>query len=571
MKNTVFRIIRIVGTILAFFNALMFFAMRPCWSGISSTLGYKGGDNVILYNLPIFICILFFVILLADIILKKIFNKNWMHIMFLSISVVFFVVVLVIIKMGAIDYMRFIWPNFFTSVGLVAVIFFLYFLLFIYPNTTLKENKIFKYSMVIASSLALVLVLCNFSVNRITYEPVVYAVEDKYQVVFSTNSEATAWVEVNGEEFTDSYNGTNKTFEKVHKIEIPMAKLDVAKKYTVHTRRTIYAGPFGGWLGKDISKTINFKPVDTTDGIQYFSLSDIHMNIKPAVKTASYNENMDFLVLAGDMISVVDTFSDANFANLIAYNITKGEYPVVYARGNHEVKGRYASQLHKFVGAKGESFYYNFYFNNVYGLVLDLGEDHDDGWWEYYGTAYYDEYHDAQVKFLEEELTKRDFDHYDYHLAVCHIPMVFVNNRKNHETIKAQMTSLLNQMDIDMMICGHQHQIMIFEPGLITPNTELKYNQEFKKDKKYKGYLTDFNFPTLMVSKPGFTFSDDTTLTNAKSQIGMFTNVNLTQNKETIYYLNSKGERVEVMNMFYDKSYGTEFEINLTTKAFTNK
>ena len=38
MKNQVFKIIRIVGTVLAFFNVLMFFAMRPCWSGISFAL-----------------------------------------------------------------------------------------------------------------------------------------------------------------------------------------------------------------------------------------------------------------------------------------------------------------------------------------------------------------------------------------------------------------------------------------------------------------------------------------------------------------------------------------------------
>ena len=75
MKNIIFRIIRIVGTIFSFFNALFFFAMKPCWSGISSTIGYKGGDNVILFNLPIIICVLFFVIMIADIVLKKFFDK----------------------------------------------------------------------------------------------------------------------------------------------------------------------------------------------------------------------------------------------------------------------------------------------------------------------------------------------------------------------------------------------------------------------------------------------------------------------------------------------------------------
>ncbi len=567
MKNWIFKIIRITGTVLAFFNSLMFYAMRPCWSGISKTLGYKNGAAPILYYLPVLICILFFVVLLSDLILKKIFNKNWLHITYLSLSFLFFIVILVIIKLGAIDYMRFVWPYFFESLGYLAIILFLYFMLFCYPKTTIKDNKIFKYATLGMGSLLVVLLLINFSINRITYNPVVYAVEDKYQIVFSTNSEATGWVEIGGEEFFDTYNGSSKKYTKVHKIEVPMNKLDAAKKYTVHTQRSIYCGPFGGFMGKDISLTTNFKPVDTSDGIQYLSFSDVHMNIKQTKKTASYFKNYDFLVLAGDLISDVETFDDANFFNLVAYEISKGEMPVVFARGNHDVKGRYGEQLHNFVGAKGDQFYYNFYFDNIYGLVLDIGEDHDEGWWEYYGTDHYEEYRDAQLDFLNEEINKKDYDHYEYHLAVCHIPIVFVNYRKDHIHIKEEMTRLLNQMDIDMLLCGHQHDIMIFQPGLITPNTKLTYNSKYKSG-TYSGYLTDFNFPSFMISKPGFTFSDEPGLAKAKSQIGLFVDVDLTNNIETCTYYNSRGEKVDVMNMYYELEYGTEIKINLDTKEF---
>lgn len=567
MKERVYKIISIVGTVLAFFNLLMFFAMRPCWSGISSTLGYKNGASSILYYLPVLICVLFFLILLSDLILKKLFNKNWLKILFLAISFVFFVVIMVIIKMGAIDYMRFVWPTFFRSLGLLVLLLFLYFLLFIYPKSFLKENKLFKYGILGACSVIVILFMLSFAINRITYKPVVYAVEDKYQIVFSTNSEATAWVEIDGANYYDAYNGSDKKYSKIHKIEVPMNVLNNAKKYTVHTQRSIYCGPFGGFLGRDISLTTNFKPVDTSDGIQYLAFSDIHMNQKLAVKTANYVDNYDFLVLIGDLISDVETFDDANYNNLVAYNITKGEIPVVYGRGNHDVKGRYSEELDKFVGSKNGQFYYNFYFDDIYGIVLDIGEDHDDDWWEYYGTSHYDEYRDLQVAFLEDEIEKKNYDNYSYHLAIVHIPIVFVNYRHNHEEIKAQMTNLLNQMDIDMMLCGHQHELMIFEPGLITPNTELHYNKDYKNG-TYKGYLTDFNFPTFMVSKQGFTFSDSNSLTNAKSHIGLFVNVDLNNKKELCYYLNSKGEKVEIMNMFYDKAYGNEITIDLDTKAF---
>lgn len=567
MKNTIYKIVRILGTLLNLFNLLMFYAMRPCWSGISSTIGYKNGANDILYYLPVIICVLMFLIAISDLIIKKKFDKNWIHTTYLAISLVFFIILMVIISLGAIDYMRFVWPTFFKSLVLLAALFLLYFLLFIYPKTSLKENKIFKYGVVGACSLLVVLFLLNFAINRITYKPVVYAVEDNYQIIFSTNSEATAWVEIGGENYYDTYNGSTKKYTKIHKIEVPMNALDTAKKYTVHTQRSIYCGPFGGFLGRDISLSTNFKPVDTSDGIQYLSFSDIHMNDWQAEKTASFVENYDFLVLIGDLISDVETFDDANFNNKVAYSITKGEVPVVYARGNHDVKGVYAEELDKFVGSKDGRFYFNFYFDNVYGVVLDIGEDHNDDWWEFYGTAHYEEYRNAQVEFLNEEIAKKDYDNFEYHLVACHIPIAFVNSRHDHTQIKAELTNLLNQMDIDMFICGHQHQLMIFEPGLIAPNTELSYNPNFK-DGTYKGYLTDFNFPTFMVSKQGFTFSDSTNISKAKSHIGFFVDVNLTSNTALCYYLNSKGEKVEVMNMFYDKNYGTEISINLNTKKF---
>ena len=574
MKNIIFKIMRIVGTVLAFFNLLMFFAMRPCWSGISSTLGYKNGANPFLYYLPIGICVLFLLILLADLILKAIFDKNWLHITFFAISFVFLAAIIVIIALGAKDYMRFVWPTFLIGLAVLTVIFLLYFLLFIYPKTILKDNKYFKFGLLGLACVMSAAIMTHFSINRINYKPVVYAVEDNYQIVFSTNSESTAWVEIDGTSYYDTYNGSTKKFSKIHKVEVPMAVLDAAKSYTVHAQKSIYAGPFGGFLGRDISMSVNdFKPVDSSDGIQYLSFSDIHMNDKLAYKTASFAGEYDFLVLVGDLISDVETFDDANFNNLVAYNITQGKMPVVYARGNHDVKGRYSEELDKFVGSKNGNFYFKFFFQNVYGLVLDIGEDHDDDWWEYYGTSHYEEYRAEQVAFLQEEITKmnnHEYDDYDYHVVACHIPVPFVNYRHNHVEIKTQLTELLNQMDIDMFLCGHQHQIMIFEPGLITPNTKLTYNSQYK-DGTYNGYLTDFNFPTFMVSKQGYTFSDKAELFNAKSHIGFYVDVDLTNKKEVCRYINSRGENVSVMNMFAEKNYGTEITVDLQTKAFTSK
>ena len=183
--------------------------------------------------------------------------------------------------------------------------------------------------------------------------------------------------------------------------------------------------------------------------------------------------------------------------------MTKGEIPVVYARGNHELKGKKAEELHKVVGAKGENFYYSFTLGkDIYGVVLDLGEDHEDDYWEYYDTAFYDGYRQAQVDFLKEELLKGEYSNYSYRMAICHIPIPFVNTRHNHVTWKEQMTDLLNKMNIDISLSGHQHDLLIFEPGTLTPGEKLTYTSEYNgKEKTIKAYVTDFFFPNIISLK----------------------------------------------------------------------
>ena len=194
-----------------------------------------------------------------------------------------------------------------------------------------------------------------------------------------------------------------------------------------------------------------------------------------------------------------------------------------------------------------------------------MGEDHDDDWWEYYTTAHFDEYRNEQLSLLDEELLKQDYLSYDYRLLTCHIPLPFVNNRKNHEDFKSKAVAKLNNMNIDMHVSGHQHQLYVFDPNKVTPNTKLTYNPEFKKG-TYNGYLLDFNFPSLMVSKTGFNQKDSNYLVNAKSIIGLETYVDLNNHQQICTYKNSKGEKVNVVNPFAEINYGDSIEIDLLTK-----
>ena len=565
MKKYLLNFSKIINLVLSWFNFFLFFAMRCCWSGISKTLGYeKNYDPVILW-LPVMVWVLFLVVFIVNIFLYFILKRDRKIWSFICnfFNVVFLVVNFVIIKLGAIDYLDYVWPEFLKYVGITILVLIIGFFIFIYPKTSLHEKKLFKG---ISFGLILVLFVCyivNFSFNSLTTGPVVYAVNDEYQIVFSSKTEARAWVTIDGKRYFDNYNGSNRTYTKIHKVCIPTDILDEAKEYEVHVQKVNYRGPFGGYMGRDISSDKHsFTPVDTSDGLDYYAMSDIHMGMEASVNAASHYD-YELLILAGDIVSVVDSFADVNYVNEVAYKMTKGEVAVVYARGNHEIKGKYAEELHNFVGADGENFYYNFYLDGVYGVVLDIGEDHDDDWWEYYDTAYYTEYNQKQFEFLESEIKKEEYKNYAYQLAVCHIPPVFVNSRKNHTDIKAKYTELLNKMNIDMCISGHQHDLLIFEPGVVTPNEVLKYNPLFSSKKTYKGYLTDFNFTCMTVSKRGKTQTDSASLTNMKEQIGVHIVVNFNQNNQEITFNTSNGDLVNVVNPYADINYGKSINFSL--------
>ena len=55
LKKVLLHVSKIGNLVLAWFNFCMFFAMRPCWSGISKILGYEDSQSSLIYNFPIIV------------------------------------------------------------------------------------------------------------------------------------------------------------------------------------------------------------------------------------------------------------------------------------------------------------------------------------------------------------------------------------------------------------------------------------------------------------------------------------------------------------------------------------
>ena len=553
--------------------ALFWLAMRVIWSGISKVIADAFDidmPNEFLLNLPLYVSIfLWLTLVFAVVSLAFIKDKKWTKITLTAVLGVFTVASVVVVVMGAIDYLYFIIPKFILSL-LVSLCIVAFALILFFPST--KKSKL---STVIKCTLvALVVVVCvchGYGVtlgSYFTYEPVVYAVEDDYQIVFSTNHSAIAWVEIDGERYYDLFAGSMKSEDKVHKITVPQEKLDAAEGYSIHAEKMIYRGPFGGFKGKEISKSYSFRPVNSADGLVYYTITDAHHARKGATLAALSVEGLDFIVILGDTVGMTEYENNAQLTNAIAHDVTKGEIPVVYARGNHEIKGAYAEDLHKYVGSKDGSFYYWFTLSDVFGITLDLGEDHDPGWWEYYETDQFTSYREEQTKFLEELVAEKPYENYNYTLVACHIPIQFVNSRKDHVEAKTAWTALLNEIAPDLAVYGHQHDLYPFLEGqetMYNSKGKLVYNSQFKgvEGKTYGGYLTDYAFDGFIAGRRGTTQTDDIGSFNRKDHIGLAVRVDLKNGTQTCWYVNSKGEIVLVYNPFVEGPAQKEFVLEL--------
>lgn len=563
----------ILCVIWAMAVALFWFAMRVIWSGISKVLYEAMGKKEpteFLLNLPLYISVfLWFLCAVAILKLVRKGGKKWFNIVLTVLLGVFTVASAVVVVMGAVDYLYFILPKFFLSLLIGMCIAGFAALLFFPPVKNGKGCIALKCALIMV--VILIAVFEGYGVtlgSNFTYEPVVYAVEDTYQIVFSTNHPATAWVEIDGEAYYNLYAGSMKSKDTVHKITVPQEKLDAAKAYSIHAEKMIYRGPFGGFKGKEISKSYTFRPVNTADGLVYYTMTDVHHARTGAVAAAQSVENLDFLVILGDSVGMTEYEKDAQFTNLLAHDVTGGQIPVVYARGNHEIKGAYAEVLYKYVGSKNESFYYWFTLSDVFGITLDLGEDHDDGWWEYYGTDRFTLYHEEQTRFLQELVETKPYEKYRYTLVACHIPIQFVNSRKDHVQVKEAWTELLNQIQPDLAVYGHQHDLYPFLEGQETMYNnagKLIYNSQFKgtEGKTYGGYLTDYTFNGFIAGRRGTSQVDEISALNRKDHVGMAVYADLASQSQVCRFINTAGEIVTVYNPFVEGAAQEEFQLDL--------
>ena len=299
--------------------------------------------------------------------------------------------------------------------------------------------------------------------------PAVFAVGDEYQIFVPLKKEAMMWVKVADKEYYDASNGIMRSQSKLHRVSVPMAELNSAGRYTVYIRPIIKRLPYFTQTAEVRECSFDFYPVPENN-IRCYHISDAHNDIDGPVAAANAFGDIDLLILNGDVID--HSGNPRKFDNVykICEKLTGGNKPVVFSRGNHDMRGNYAERFAEYTPNGNGNTYYTFRLGSLWGLVLDCGEDKTDDHAEYGYTVACHDFRQRQTRFIEKVADSGEAfaDGIKTRVIIAHNPFImrYEDPFDIENDIFNYWTKLIGEkIKPDVYICGHCHVLAVGMPG----------------------------------------------------------------------------------------------------------
>lgn len=138
-------------------------------------------------------------------------------------------------------------------------------------------------------------------------------------------------------------------------------------------------------------------------------LAETHSRVDDPCRAAKYfGDKLDMLILNGDIPAESKTPEDIRAIYDITSELTHGEIPLVFARGNHDYRGRLATDLPDYIGTRDGETYFTFRIGSLWGVALDCGEDKMDSDVEYGGLVDCHDMREKETKFLKRVIEHAD-------------------------------------------------------------------------------------------------------------------------------------------------------------------
>ncbi|MBQ7153911.1 MAG: metallophosphoesterase [Clostridia bacterium] len=303
--------------------------------------------------------------------------------------------------------------------------------------------------------------------------PTVYAVGNEYQIFAPVEKDCVMWISCGDRCFYDDNNGILRSHVKVHRMVVPMAVLDEAGGYTVHYRNIIERKAYFSQMEDEQTLYIPFRPIPKEGPIHIYHVADVHNRNQPAIAAGRYfGKDLDLLLFNGDIPDSSSSFEHFSTIFMLGSELTGGQVPAVFARGNHDLRGLVAENMTDYVPSCNGNTFYTFRTGRIWGIVLDCGEDKNDWNEEYGGTICCHDFRLRETEFLKDVIARADKEYdapgIEYKLVVCHLPFPWRDGAPFNieEEIYTEWCQLLKEyVKPDLMINGHVHRQYVVYPG----------------------------------------------------------------------------------------------------------
>lgn len=296
---------------------------------------------------------------------------------------------------------------------------------------------------------------------------------EEMTVMFQTNAVCHAWVEYGKDSLHTQRARTLLDGQEVcYDIEnkIVLRNLEPGQKYYYRvclvglTHKRAYETHFGDTLR---TKFYSFRtPSDDDKDFTALVFNDLHQvkAVYDTLLTKVRNIDYDLVIFNGDCLpEPTDRAEAIRMIHNLADPINGAEKPIIFVRGNHEIRNFYSAGMHRLIGYRDDKTYGAFNWGDTRFVILDLGEDKPDDHDVYGGLNDFTQLRQEQTAFLQQELKSKAFRKASRRVLINHIP-VFSNGDK-YRPCTEMWGPLLKQQPFDINFCAHEHSLKFFAEG----------------------------------------------------------------------------------------------------------
>lgn len=298
------------------------------------------------------------------------------------------------------------------------------------------------------------------------------ATKTSMNVMFQTNCVGHCWIEYG----TDTLNtrraralmdGQEVCYDIENNIKLDHLQPGTRYYYRVCVQEILHKSAYANHFGGDTLRTrfYSFRTPGDDGDFGCLVFNDLHDQSKTygRLRELAKDKDYDFVIFNGDCLPEPRNHA-IDMIHRLADAIGGAEKPVIFLRGNHEIRNFYSAGMHSLIGYYGDKTYAAFTWGKTRFVMLDPGEDKPDLTPVYGGLNDFTQLRMDQTEFIKHELKSKEFKQARHRVLISHIP-IFGNTDK-YRPCTEMWGGMLAKAPFDLGIGAHTHTARLHRRGV---------------------------------------------------------------------------------------------------------